>query len=142
VDALTDFQSLAEFDAKSTCPSLDTRTMSLSIPSVMTWDERSAFDEENFDEIDIHNDEQLIINAPPGKLGIMMETLDNGELRVHSISKDSVLRDQLQLGDVLLQLDGEEMNHMTALEASALIGERSTNDVRNLTFVRCRNRRR
>ncbi len=79
-----------------------------------------------------------MVLAPPGKLGVVIDTFDNGEPGVNSIREDSILQDQLRVGDILVEFDGIDTTDMTALQVSTLIGEKSRNPVRTLVFVRNR----
>jgi len=106
----------------------------------------SGDDEYSFDEAfappsgiagsDVMQQERIEIFAPPGKLGVVIDTFDNGQPGVNAIRGDSVLKDKLRVGDVLIEFDGEDTTNMTALEVSRMIGSRSSNAVRKLVFVR------
>ena len=60
----------------------------------------------------------------------------NGEIPVvHALKSESVLADQVEVGDHLLAVDGEDVTGMTALEVSKLISLKS-DQPRVLTFGR------
>jgi hypothetical protein len=80
--------------------------------------------------------ELIDIYAPAGKLGVVIETADNGAPYVHGIKECSVIRDKLQEGDILVAVDDEDVRTMKATTISRLLGRKSGNNVRKLTFVR------
>eukprot|EP00590_Aulacoseira_subarctica_P007386 CAMPEP_0172434366 /NCGR_PEP_ID=MMETSP1064-20121228/70593_1 /TAXON_ID=202472 /ORGANISM="Aulacoseira subarctica , Strain CCAP 1002/5" /LENGTH=548 /DNA_ID=CAMNT_0013182579 /DNA_START=606 /DNA_END=2252 /DNA_ORIENTATION=- len=119
----------------------DTKIRSSVLISPVTADQQSVSSDGSFDQAfeAIAPDEQrVVVMAPPGKLGVVIDTFDNGEPGVNSIRDDSVLRDQLKVGDILVEFDGVDTTEMTALQVSTLIGEKSKNPVRKLVFVRNR----
>jgi hypothetical protein len=105
----------------------------------------SGDDEYSFDEAfanpsaikKAHQEGQRIeIQAPAGKLGVVIDTFDNGQPGVNAIRGDSVLKGDLCIGDLLMEFDGQDTSNMTALEVSRMIGARSGNETRRLVFMR------
>uniref|UniRef100_A0A7S2W2N0 PDZ domain-containing protein n=1 Tax=Eucampia antarctica TaxID=49252 RepID=A0A7S2W2N0_9STRA len=83
-----------------------------------------------------HYHEEIIhINAPPGKLGMSIDTPDDGVVVVHAVKSISPIVDQLQVGDRLLALDDEDIRFCTALKISKMISRKS-NATRKLTIAR------
>jgi len=81
--------------------------------------------------------EQIIeVLAPPGKLGVVIDTPDEGAPIVHAIKETSSVADQLRVGDKLIRVDDEDVTAMTAIKVSKLISRKSTNPSRKLTIVR------
>jgi len=81
--------------------------------------------------------EQIIdIFAPPGKLGVVIDTPDEGAPVVHAIKDSSVIADKLKVGDKLIAVDGEDVRAMTAIKVSKVISRKSGNAARKLTIVR------
>lgn len=78
----------------------------------------------------------FVVEAPSGKLGIVIDTPDGGLPVVHAIKGTSVLVHQIQVGDYLMKVDDEDVQAMTAIKVSKLISKKSTNPVRRLTLVR------
>ncbi|GAX09587.1 hypothetical protein FisN_38Lh008 [Fistulifera solaris] len=81
--------------------------------------------------------EQVIdIIAPAGKLGVVIDTPDDGAPVVHAVKDTSVIADQIQVGDKLVAVDDEDVCSMTAIRVSKLISKKSNNPSRKLTIIR------
>ena len=78
----------------------------------------------------------LHIFAPPGKLGVVIDTPDDGAPVVHAIKDTSVIASKIQVGDKLVAVDDEDVRSMTAIKVSKLISRKSANPSRKLTVVR------
>jgi len=78
----------------------------------------------------------LDIYAPPGKLGVVIDTPDNGVPVVHAIKDSSVIANKLQVGDKLVAVDDEDVRTMTAIKVSKLISRKSANATRKLSVIR------
>ena len=83
-----------------------------------------------------NRDEVIHILAPPGKLGMSIETPDDGIIIVHGIKTTSPIFDELKVGDRILALDDEDVRFYTALKISKMITNKSSNKVRKLTVIR------
>jgi len=81
-------------------------------------------------------EEVLLIDAPPGKLGVVIDTPDDGAPVVHAVKDSSVIADQIRVGDKLVAVDNEDVRSMTAIKVSKLISRKSANPSRKLTVVR------
>ena len=81
-------------------------------------------------------EEVIDIYAPPGKLGVVIDTPDDGAPVVHAIKDSSVIADKLQVGDKLVAVDDEDVRTMTAIKVSKLISRKSANATRKLTIIR------
>jgi C-terminal processing protease CtpA/Prc len=77
-----------------------------------------------------------VINAPPGKLGVVIDTPDDGAPVVHAVKDSSVIADQIRVGDKLVAVDNEDVRSMTAIKVSKLISRKGANSMRKLTVVR------
>ena len=81
--------------------------------------------------------EDLInIFAPPGKLGVVIDTPDDGAPVVHAVKESSIIADKIQVGDKLVAVDDEDVRSMTAIKVSKLISRKSSNPTRKLTVIR------
>ncbi|CAB9496512.1 Calcium-binding EGF domain [Seminavis robusta] len=81
--------------------------------------------------------EELVdIYAPPGKLGVVIDTPDDGAPVVHAVKDSSVISDKLQVGDKLVAVDDEDVRSMTAIKVSKLISRKSANASRKLSIIR------
>jgi len=81
--------------------------------------------------------EELIdIYAPPGKLGVVIDTPDDGPPVVHAIKDSSVIADQLKVGDKLVSVDDDDVRSMTAIKVSKIISRKSANPTRKLSVIR------
>jgi hypothetical protein len=78
------------------------------------------------------------VRAPPGLLGMVIDTPNGGVPVVRAIKPDSILTGRVQIGDRLISVDHQDVTSMSALEVSNLISVRS-NRQRLLAFVRLAN---
>lgn len=92
-------------------------------------------------------EETIIIIAPRGKLGVVIDTptINNNNNNnsgkttmpiVHAIKDTCPIRSQIRVGDKLLAVDDEDVTCMTAVEVSRLIGRKCEQKERKLTIVR------
>lgn len=81
-------------------------------------------------------EEIIEIDAPAGKLGVVIDTPDDGAPVVHAVKDSSVIADQICVGDKLIAVDDEDVRSMTAIKVSKLISKKSANPSRKLTIVR------
>lgn len=81
-------------------------------------------------------EEIIEINAPAGKLGVVIDTPDDGAPVVHAVKDSSVIADQINVGDKLVAVDDDDVRTMTAIKVSKLISKKSGNATRKLTVVR------
>ena len=85
---------------------------------------------------DDDDDDQFVIYAPAGRLGLVVDNPDEGAPVIHSIKPDSVLSDQIQVGDRLIGVDEVDVSGLSPVKVSKLISKRSTNPLRKLTLTR------
>lgn len=81
-------------------------------------------------------EEVMNIFAPPGKLGVVIDTPDDGAPVVHAVKDTSVIADKIVVGDKLVAVDDEDVRSMTAIKVSKLISRKSANPSRKLTIIR------
>ena len=81
-------------------------------------------------------EEILEVFAPAGKLGVVIDTPNNGVPMVHNIKESCPIKDQLQVGDRLIAVDDEDVRNMTAVMVSKLISLKSSNETRKFTVGR------
>eukprot|EP00567_Pseudictyota_dubia_P004598 CAMPEP_0197442986 /NCGR_PEP_ID=MMETSP1175-20131217/8864_1 /TAXON_ID=1003142 /ORGANISM="Triceratium dubium, Strain CCMP147" /LENGTH=118 /DNA_ID=CAMNT_0042973561 /DNA_START=52 /DNA_END=408 /DNA_ORIENTATION=+ len=81
-------------------------------------------------------EEVINVYAPPGRLGVVIDTPDDGPPVVHAIRDSSAIADQLRVGDKLLSVDDEDVTSMTAIKVSKLITMKNANPTRKLSFIR------
>mmetsp|Transcript_23012 Transcript_23012/g.47613 ORF Transcript_23012/g.47613 Transcript_23012/m.47613 type:complete len:699 (+) Transcript_23012:240-2336(+) len=94
-------------------------------------------DDPTFDQAYEGVKEELIdIYAPPGKLGVVIDTPDDGAPVVHAVKDTSPIADKVQVGDKLVAVDDEDVRAMTAIKVSKLISRKSANASRKLTVIR------
>jgi membrane-associated protease RseP (regulator of RpoE activity) len=94
-----------------------------------SFDSEAQFREEVREEV-------LVIDAPPGKLGVVIDTPDDGAPVVHAVKDSSVIAHMIQVGDKLVAVDETDVRSMTAIKVSKLISRKSANPSRKLTVVR------
>lgn len=81
-------------------------------------------------------EELLNILAPPGKLGVVIDTPDDGAPVVHAVKDSSVIANKIHVGDKLVAVDDEDVRSMTAIKVSKLISRKSANPTRKLSIIR------
>ena len=81
-------------------------------------------------------EEIIEVLAPAGKLGVVIDTPDEGAPVVHAVKDSSVIADQIQVGDKLIAVDNEDVRSMTAIKVSKLISKKSAQPTRKLTLKR------
>jgi len=81
-------------------------------------------------------EELLDVYAPAGKLGVVIDTPDDGAPVVHAVKDSSPIAEKVQVGDKLVAVDDEDVRAMTAIKVSKLISRKSNNPSRKLTIIR------
>lgn len=76
------------------------------------------------------------VQAPAGKLGLVLDTCEDGTPVVDEIGSSSPLAGQVQVGDRLLSLDGQDVTTMIATTVARLIASKKNNRLRQFTFAR------
>lgn len=82
------------------------------------------------------NDETIVIYAPPGLLGVVIDTPFSGSPKVHAIKDSCPIRNDIYVGDHLVAVDDVDVRQMNATEVSQLISKKSAQQHRKLTLVR------
>eukprot|EP00586_Coscinodiscus_wailesii_P009339 CAMPEP_0172522062 /NCGR_PEP_ID=MMETSP1066-20121228/292919_1 /TAXON_ID=671091 /ORGANISM="Coscinodiscus wailesii, Strain CCMP2513" /LENGTH=690 /DNA_ID=CAMNT_0013305031 /DNA_START=28 /DNA_END=2100 /DNA_ORIENTATION=+ len=95
-------------------------------------------DDTSFERQFQSREEYIEVVVPPGKLGVVIDTPNDGAPVVHAVKVDSVLATKVMQGDQLVSVDGEDSRGMTALEVSEILAKKSRNRERVLVFVRVR----
>ena len=103
-----------------------------------SFSDDGSFEEGVFRNSNAANTKEVLLDiyAPPGKLGVVIDTPDDGAPVVHAIKDSSVIADKLQVGDKLVAVDDEDVRTMTAIKVSKLISRKSANATRKLSVVR------
>lgn len=87
----------------------------------------------------VARDEQVLdIVAPSGKLGLIIDTPNEGPPVVYAIKDSSVLGNKVSVDDRLIAIDDIDVRNMTAIEVSKLISSRNSQPERKLTLLRKR----
>ena len=81
-------------------------------------------------------EEVIDIYAPAGKLGVVIDTPDDGAPVIHAVKDTSPIANKVQVGDKLVAVDDEDVRSMTAIKVSKLISRKSNNASRKLTIIR------
>ena len=82
----------------------------------------------------------LDIVAPSGKLGLIIDTPNEGPPVVYAIKDSSVLGNKVSVDDRLIAIDDIDVRNMTAIEVSKLISSRNSQPERKLTLLRKKRR--
>jgi len=80
--------------------------------------------------------QRLVVMAPEGKLGIVVDNKTGEMPIVHAIKETSVLHGEVQVGDLLVSVDEVDCRGMSAMQVSRLISSRMTNPERSLVLLR------
>lgn len=88
------------------------------------------------DENECPEGDLMDVFVPPGKLGIIIDTPDDGPPTVHVVKETSAVRDRIHVGDKLIAVDDEDVQEMTATQVSKIISNKSFNSQRKFTIVR------
>ena len=76
------------------------------------------------------------VDAPSGKLGLIIDTPNGGIPMVQAMKKDSILNTKVKVGDLLVSVNGIDIRRMSASRVGQLISLHSINPLRSLVFVR------
>jgi len=100
------------------------------------FSDEDSFDQQ-FDSVRVGKAASRIeVNCPPGRLGVIIDTIESGVAGVNAVKPGSVLENQIRVGDVLVSVDEIDTSGMSAMQVSRMIGQRSQNPNRVLVFVR------
>mmetsp|Transcript_42306 Transcript_42306/g.78301 ORF Transcript_42306/g.78301 Transcript_42306/m.78301 type:complete len:245 (-) Transcript_42306:205-939(-) len=115
----------------------DTNTIGDSTYLSFANGNRSIFSQDSFLGPSYMNlrEEVLVIMAPPGKLGISLDTPETGAPFVYSIKDVSPLIGKLMEGDRVIAIDDEDVRLLTAVKISKILSKKSGN-TRKLTIAR------
>ena len=102
-------------------------------PAAVADDDRTNLDNTACDDA---REVLLYVYAPSGRLGVVIDTPDDGMPTIRSVMEDSPLTSRLRVGDRLVAVDEVDVRAMMALRVSRLIGERMNNPTRKLTIIR------
>ena len=97
---------------------------------------RTALGAASFESGTNTKEEVIEIQAPAGKLGVVIDTPNDGPPIVHAVKDSSVIADLIQVGDKLIAVDDDDVTAMTAIKVSKLISKKSANPSRKLTVIR------
>jgi hypothetical protein len=78
------------------------------------------------------------VEAPAGKIGLVLETTYDGDPVVQGVKPSSPMVGKVQVGDRLLSVDGEDVSMVHASTVSQMIASKVDAPVRRLTFGRPR----
>lgn len=96
----------------------------------------SLFSEDNSFEAMYGEEEQIVVIAPAGKLGMVIDTPSGGIPVVHAIKESSVLFNQIRIGDRLISVDDQDTSTLSAIRVSQMISARASNPQRVMVFLR------
>jgi C-terminal processing protease CtpA/Prc len=96
----------------------------------------SLFSEDNSFEAMYSQEEKIIVFAPAGKLGVVIDAPSHGVPMVHAIKDTSVLADRVRIGDRLVAVDNSDTTNMSAIQVSKLISSKAMNPTRKMVFIR------
>lgn len=114
----------------------DTQDFSFPANAGATGAALGPYDDDGWNGKGKVKEEILNIFAPPGKLGVVIDTPDDGAPVVHAVKETSVVVDKVKVGDKLIAVDDEDVRTLTAIKVSKLISRKSANPSRKLTVLR------
>ena len=83
------------------------------------------------------SEKMLQIIAPPGKLGVVVDTPPGGGCAyVCEIKATSPIKNEIQLEDRIIAVDVDDVQKMSAVDVSKLLAKRSRNAERKITVLR------
>jgi hypothetical protein len=94
----------------------------------------SADDETLFKQV--ASEEAFEISAPAGTLGLVLEASEDSVPVVSGIRSNSVLVNEIKIGDRLLSVDGQDVTEMLTSEVSKLIASKRHQPIRRMVFIR------
>lgn len=121
-----DYDFIQEFRQVAVSLSLDSDTANSA--SLVTKDDNTL-------EAEYFQFHRFEVEAPSGRLGIVLETSNGGAPVVQAISESSPLAGQISEGDTLLTVDGIDVTEMIASDVSDIISSKETNPVRHFVFA-------
>merc|ERR1719409_386391 len=131
--------STPKSDEASRSAASASKTLSTGITGIGTKMGMSLFqDDASFEKQYCEAEERIEVEAPAGKLGVVIDTPVGGVPIVHAIKDTSVLADTVCVGDQLISVDDVDCTQLSAIEVSKLISSRANNPSRILVFVRLR----
>jgi len=81
-------------------------------------------------------EELLVVQTPPGRLGLVIDTVGGGPPVVRTVKEGSVLRGRVREGDRLLAVDDVNVVSMSTIRVTQLITEKSDQPTRKLSLLR------
>jgi len=111
-------------------------TISASVANQSMFSDDASFEAHYRGQSPIIREELIDIYAPPGKLGVVIDTPDDDAPVVHAIKDSSCIADKLKVGDKLVAVDDEDVRSMTAIKVSKMISRKSANPTRKLSVIR------
>ena len=79
---------------------------------------------------------RIDIYAPPGKLGVVLEKKNDEALVIYRIQDDSVMKNELRVGDQLIGVDDDDVREMAAVKVSKMLKRKDGNATRKLSIIR------
>jgi C-terminal processing protease CtpA/Prc len=76
------------------------------------------------------------VDAPPGDLGLVLGTCEEGVAVVATLKRFSPLMNKVKVGDQLDALDGRDVSTIIATTVKRLLVSKESNQNRRLTFAR------
>jgi len=80
--------------------------------------------------------QRLVVMAPAGKLGVVIDNPMGDLPIVHAIKETSALHGRVNVGDLLISMDEIDCRGFSAVQVSRLISSRSNNPARTLVLLR------
>ena len=80
--------------------------------------------------------DEFQVNVPPGKVGLVLETTEIGDPVVEEVKPTSPMVGEVEVGDRLLSIDGQDTRSLSAQVVSQVIAFKKDNPVRVFKFGR------
>lgn len=106
------------------------------------WFKLQAHLEKAKDELDAVKQDLSIsphtihIIAPKGNLGLVVDSKSVGGVCIRDLDLQSPIRHQIQVGDTIIAIDDEDVQHMSPVEVGNLLSMKRMNNRRKLSIVR------
>ncbi|KAL7572758.1 hypothetical protein ACA910_009022 [Epithemia clementina (nom. ined.)] len=120
--------TLGENTRQDSLTLLGTFATSENASSASQW---ASFGPQYTDEKNLYN-----VEAPAGKLGVVVDTPDEGPPVIFAVKDTSVLYGRVNVGDRLMAVDDQDVTSLSAVNISRLISKKADEPVRKFTLMR------
>lgn len=126
--AFLENQSTVASDAVDETVDNDDHAPTLSFSGIIKGGQAFESENESLTTGGFSLEEQFEVVAPPGQLGLILQSSKDGRPSVHKVKATSVLNHVVKVGDRVLSVDGEEVMEYNANRVSRIIASKAGKD--------------